>query len=77
MGKPKAGQKSGSKVERANTGNRGSKKNPQSHLNLILLGKGSFQATKSVNTTPWRGASDFSNPFDAVQAKKNREAGFC
>lgn len=43
------------KGEAANTGKRGSKKNPQTPLALALMGKGSVQRTKSIACAPWKG----------------------
>lgn len=59
------------------TGNRGGPRTRLGVQDKILMGKGSFQSLKPIQTTAWQGASSFSEPFDAVQAEKNKLAGFC
>lgn len=69
--------KSSTKVERTNTGKSGGRKNPQTHADLIRMGKGRVKSIKPVDCSPWQGVSTVTVPFDSVQAAKNKAAGYC
>ena len=52
--------------------NKGAKRNPQTKLALVSLGKGQFATMNSVSGVPWRGIETVQKPFDADQVEKNK-----
>lgn len=42
--------------ERANTGKRGAKRNPQSVIDNVLTGKGLFRKHQPIHCKPWNGS---------------------
>lgn len=69
-------QKSNSKRQRAHKvsrGENGATRHRLSELEKVLIGKGIAESLRPIPCLrPWRGASGFSEPFDARQAAENR-----
>jgi hypothetical protein len=66
-----------SKAERKNSGKRGARRFHMSSIELLMLDKGPFSNIEPIKGPPYLGSVAVSNPpFDEVQAKKNRDAGY-
>lgn len=74
--KPAPTNKTASKVERANTGKRGAKKNPQTVLNNVLLGKGMHAKVPPYKGLVWKGTEVIGTLFDREQSEKNKALGY-
>lgn len=64
---PHSGRSRGSEIK---TGNKGARRNKQSHADLIRMGKGAAKSMKHVKCTPWQGATTVTTPFDPIEAAR-------